>query len=105
MSQQGQARGSSVRWTAADMPDQNGRTVVVTGANAGIGFETARVLAGRGALVVLACRNVEKANRAAARIRAQDDSARVAVIRLDLASLASVREAAAEIRDSYPRLD
>jgi NAD(P)-dependent dehydrogenase (short-subunit alcohol dehydrogenase family) len=105
MSRQGQARGSAAPWTAADMPDQKGRTVVVTGANAGIGFETARVLAGRGALLVLACRNLEKANQAAARIRAQDAQASVAVIRLDLASLASIREAAAEIRDSYPRLD
>jgi NAD(P)-dependent dehydrogenase (short-subunit alcohol dehydrogenase family) len=92
------------RWTAADIPDLSGRTAVVTGASAGIGLETARVLASRGAEVVLACRNLDRAERAADRIRAQDQRASVATVRLDLASLASVREAAAEIRAACPRL-
>jgi len=55
------------RWTVAEIPDLSGRTAVVTGASAGIGLETARVLGGHGASVVLACRNIEKAERAAAR--------------------------------------
>jgi NAD(P)-dependent dehydrogenase (short-subunit alcohol dehydrogenase family) len=92
------------RWTAAEIPDLAGRTAVVTGGNAGIGFETARVLAGHGAEVVLACRNLGKAKRAADRIRAEDPRASVATVRLDLASLASVREAADEIRSACPRL-
>jgi NAD(P)-dependent dehydrogenase (short-subunit alcohol dehydrogenase family) len=92
-------------WTAADIPDLAGRIAVVTGANAGIGFETARVLAGRGALVVLACRNFGKARRAADRITAAFRQARTAVVRLDLASLASVREAATEIRAAYSSID
>jgi NAD(P)-dependent dehydrogenase (short-subunit alcohol dehydrogenase family) len=92
------------RWTEADIPGLSGRTAVVTGANAGIGLETARVLAGHGALVVLACRNIERAKQACDRIRAEDRRASVAVVRLDLASLASVREAAEEIRSTYPRL-
>jgi NAD(P)-dependent dehydrogenase (short-subunit alcohol dehydrogenase family) len=87
-------------WTAADVPDQSGRTAVVTGATAGLGLETAKVLARRGASVVLACRDIDKAERAAARIPAD-----VEIVRLDLASLASVREAAAHIRFAHSRLD
>jgi NAD(P)-dependent dehydrogenase (short-subunit alcohol dehydrogenase family) len=97
------ARGG--RWTAADVPDQSGRTAVVTGASSGLGLETARVLAGRGATVVLACRDMGKAERAAGLIRADAGRAGVRAVRLDLASLASVREAAGEIRSSCPRLD
>lgn len=93
------------RWTAADVPDQSGRTAVVTGANAGLGLATARVLAGRGATVVLACRDIVKAERAAQRIRTNAGQANVQVVRLDLASLTSVREAAEELCSGYPRLD
>jgi NAD(P)-dependent dehydrogenase (short-subunit alcohol dehydrogenase family) len=88
------------QWTEADIPDLAGRTVVVTGGNAGLGLRISRVLAGRGAHVVLACRSVEKGKAAAALIGGD-----TAVVRLDLASLASVRTAAEEIRARYPRLD
>jgi NAD(P)-dependent dehydrogenase (short-subunit alcohol dehydrogenase family) len=96
---------SKRHWTAAEVPDLAGRIAVVTGANAGLGFETARVLAGHGALVVLACRNSGKARQAADRITAAHRHARTGIVRLDLASLASVREAAEEIRATYPRID
>jgi NAD(P)-dependent dehydrogenase (short-subunit alcohol dehydrogenase family) len=92
-------------WTAADVPDQSGRVAVVTGASGGLGLETARVLAARGATVVLACRDTEKAGRAAGQIQAETNRASVRVVRLDLASLASVRRAAEEIRDTCARLD
>src|SRR5215469_9399846 len=92
-------------WTVADVPDQQGRTVVVTGANTGIGFEAAAVLAQRGAVTVLACRDTGKADRAAARLAAATPQATVSVVRLDLACLDSVREAAAQIRASHQRLD
>ena len=65
MSQQTRER-DSIRWTGADVPDQAGRTAVITGANTGIGFEAARVLAARGARVILACRDLGKARDAAA---------------------------------------
>src|SRR5262245_7559930 len=93
--------GRRQRWTEADIPDQTGRTVVVTGANTGLGFETARALADRGATVVLACRDLRKATAAAARI----GPGPVRSLRLDLASLDSVREAAGELRSSSDRLD
>jgi NAD(P)-dependent dehydrogenase (short-subunit alcohol dehydrogenase family) len=95
----------SARWAAADVGDQYGRTVVITGANTGIGLETAMALAEHGAGVVLACRDTGKAGRAAARITEAAPGAVVEVARLDLASLASVREAAAQIRSRHQRLD
>jgi NAD(P)-dependent dehydrogenase (short-subunit alcohol dehydrogenase family) len=95
----------ATRWTAADVPDQSGRTAVVTGASGGLGLETARVLAGRGAEVVLACRDAAKGERAAGLIRAEAGRASVRIVHLDLASLASVGAAADEIRSACPRLD
>lgn len=94
-------------WTIGEVPDQSNRIAVVTGANAGLGRETARVLASLGATVVLACRDVAKGEAAADRIAASSAVARgrLRVIRLDLGSLASVRAAADEIHSSCPRLD
>ena len=90
----------STPWTAQDVPDQHGRVAVVTGANTGLGFETARILAARGAAVVLAVRDVEKGRQAAARITGD-----VSVQALDLTSLDSVRSAAADLRAAHPRID
>jgi len=89
----------------ADVPAQSGRTAVVTGANSGIGFEAAAVLARRGADTILACRNAVKGEAAAARMTAAAPAATVSVVRLDLASLDSVRAAAAEILAGHQRLD
>src|SRR5215472_16078748 len=99
------AEPRSEKWTASRVPDLSGRTVVVTGGNSGIGLAIARVLASRNATVVLACRNREKAEWAAAWIKNQVERADVSTMRLDLASLGSVQEAAEEIRSMYPRLD
>jgi NAD(P)-dependent dehydrogenase (short-subunit alcohol dehydrogenase family) len=87
-------------WTEQHIPDQSGRVAIVTGANTGLGFETARMLAEHGAQVVLAVRDVEKGERAAARIAGD-----VRVQALDLTSLASVRSAAADLRAAHPRID
>ena len=92
-------------WTAADVPSLAGRVAVVTGGNAGIGLETARVLAERGGTVVLACRGERKAAEAASQIRATAPDADIRAVHLDLASLGSVRQAADEILASCPRLD
>jgi len=93
------------RWTSADVPGQSGRIAVVTGGSGGLGLETATILARRGATVVLACRDPGKAERAAGQVRGRAGRADVRVIRLDLARLASVRQAADEIRSACPRLD
>lgn len=81
----------SLRWSARDMPDLTGRTAVVTGANSGIGFHTARELAAHGADVTLAVRNATKGTEALERILATVPTATVSVGSLDLADLASVR--------------
>jgi NAD(P)-dependent dehydrogenase (short-subunit alcohol dehydrogenase family) len=86
------------RWTAAYVPEQAGRTAVVTGANSGIGLETARVLAAKGATVVLACRDRARGERAAAEVGG------VPVV-LDLASLASIRAGVEQIVAEHPRID
>ena len=99
------------RWTEADVPAQRGRTAVITGANTGLGFETASVLAARGAQVVLACRDLDQAKEAAARIIGGGPEPTgippvgVQAVRLDLASLASVHEAADEIGSAYGPID
>jgi NAD(P)-dependent dehydrogenase (short-subunit alcohol dehydrogenase family) len=93
------------RWTEDSVPDQEGRTAVITGGNTGLGFEAARMLAEAGAAIVLAVRNPARGAAAAARIRAAAPRARVDLVRLDLASLASVREAADQLRASYPAID
>ena len=95
----------SARWTTDDVPGQQGRLAVVTGANTGLGFETAQALAARGASVVLAVRNVEKGKQAAARIAAAAPGATVTVQELDLSSLDSVRAAAAALRAGHPVID
>jgi NAD(P)-dependent dehydrogenase (short-subunit alcohol dehydrogenase family) len=92
-------------WTSADAPDQSARVAVVTGASAGLGLATATMLAVRGATVIMACRDVAKGERVADRLRAENERADVRVVRLDLGSLASVHEAAAELCSAYPRID
>jgi NAD(P)-dependent dehydrogenase (short-subunit alcohol dehydrogenase family) len=87
------------------VPDQTGRTAVVTGSSSGIGFETARVLAERGAHVVLACRDPDKARDAAARICDGVPEPDVEVLRLDLSSLRSVRGAAGNLRSACEGID
>src|SRR3954469_19425400 len=95
----------SRKWTSADVPDQSGRIAVITGANSGLGYDTAAVLADKGAQVVLAVRNLDKGRQAADRIKAASPNAVVALQQLDLSSLDSVRTAADELRAAHPRID
>ena len=92
-------------WTETDVPDESGRVAIVTGSNTGLGYDTARVLAARGAKVVMAVRDTAKGEAAAARIRGITPRADVTVHKLDLGSLDSVRTASAELAAAYPRID
>src|SRR2546430_3240966 len=91
-------RQMTAKWSADQITDQTGRTAVVTGANSGLGLVTARELARHGASVVLACRNVQKGEAAAAEIGAAVPGARLEVSELDLSSLASVRRFAGALK-------
>ena len=93
------------KWTAENIPAQHGCVAVITGANSGLGFETAKVLAARGASVVLAVRDVEKGKRASEHITALGEGRQVSVQLLDLTDLSSIRAAAEELRAAYPRID
>ncbi|MDE0699499.1 MAG: SDR family NAD(P)-dependent oxidoreductase [Acidimicrobiaceae bacterium] len=96
---------SDEKWTAEDIGDQTGRVAIVTGANSGLGLETARALAGRGASVVLAVRNLDKGKQAVDDIRSDHGGAQLELQQLDLASLDSVRDASEEIRSRFERID
>jgi NAD(P)-dependent dehydrogenase (short-subunit alcohol dehydrogenase family) len=104
-------------WTIANVPEQGWRTAVITGGNTGLGFQVAQVLAGRGARVIIACRNRDKARRAVAEIATAARRSRqviglregptpdLHVVELDLARLSSVRDAAAELRAKFATID
>jgi NAD(P)-dependent dehydrogenase (short-subunit alcohol dehydrogenase family) len=92
-------------WDAERMPDQTGRIAVVTGANSGLGLVTARELARKGALVVLACRNLDRGRRALTDCAGAARGAKLELEELDLASLASVRSFAGRFRAKHDRLD
>ncbi|HWA53414.1 MAG TPA: oxidoreductase [Solirubrobacterales bacterium] len=92
-------------WGRIDIPDQSGRTAVVTGANGGLGLETARALAAAGADVVIAARNQERAAAAIEDIRSGVSDARLGLVELDLSSLDSVQSAAERILSEHETVD
>ncbi|MFC0877771.1 oxidoreductase [Saccharicrinis sp. FJH2] len=93
------------KWTTQDIPDQKRKMVIVTGSTSGLGKEAARVLAGKGAKIIMAVRNTEKGNRVAEEIRNQFPAAEVDVMDLDLASLKSVKSFADKFISKYTQLD
>jgi NAD(P)-dependent dehydrogenase (short-subunit alcohol dehydrogenase family) len=95
----------SAKWTTEQIPDQTGRTAIVTGANSGLGLVSARELARRGASVVLACRNAEKGAAALEAISRVAPRAQLELAALDLGSLASVQAFAERFRSTHDGLD
>jgi NAD(P)-dependent dehydrogenase (short-subunit alcohol dehydrogenase family) len=93
------------RWSAGDIPDQSGRTAVVTGANSGLGLVTARELARAGATVVMACRNLEKGRAALDEVERAASGTAPELSELDLASLTSVRSFADGFHATHESLD
>ena len=95
----------STSWTPERIPDLSGRNILITGANSGLGLETARLLAGRGAKVIMACRSRAKGEAAMGDIHGDHPGADLALMELDLADLDSVRDFAARFREDFNRLD
>ncbi|WP_420155378.1 oxidoreductase [Siphonobacter sp.] len=93
------------KWTTDNIPDLSGKTILVTGANSGLGFETSLVLAEKGASIIMACRNQQKAEEAKKRVIGIVPAARITLVRLDLADLDSVRTCAEAVIKMNPRLD
>ncbi len=92
-------------WTVENIPDQTGRMAIVTGANSGLGFETALALAAKGATVIMACRNQQKAQKALEDIKQAVPNADIEVMPLDLADLSSVRTFAEAFQAKYDHLN
>jgi NAD(P)-dependent dehydrogenase (short-subunit alcohol dehydrogenase family) len=92
-------------WSPDDIGDQTGRVALITGANSGIGFETARALAEHGAHVVMACRNPDKARRAADDLENDLERSSIELLTLDLSDLVAVRRAAEQFMCEHARLD
>ena len=92
-------------WCEQNIPDLSGKAVVVTGANAGIGFEVAKALAEKNALVILGCRNEHRGRDAAQSIKADNARAQVELLSLDLSRLASVRAFSDSVKERYDHLD
>lgn len=95
----------SQKWTTEEMPELTGKIIVVTGANSGVGYEAAKAFAQKGAQTILACRNMQKADAALARLKRDVSNAHAEIMELDLASLTSVRQFANAFKEKYDKLD
>ena len=92
-------------WTTANIPDLQGKIIIVTGANSGIGFDTAKEFARKGAQTILACRDMDKAREALDTIKAEIPGATVEIMELDLASLKSIKSFANAFKEKFNHLD
>lgn len=95
----------SKKWTAQDIPDLTGKVIVITGANSGLGFECSKILAKKGATVVMTARNMDKGEKAKATILNENPQATLDLMKLDVGNLQSVREFAEAFKAKYDRLD
>jgi NAD(P)-dependent dehydrogenase (short-subunit alcohol dehydrogenase family) len=95
----------SLNWTVENIPDLTGKVIIITGANSGIGFEAAREFARKGARIILASRNKNKAEAALSQIQTEIPGSRAEILQLDLANLKSVQQFAESFKKNYDRLD
>ncbi|MCH6199532.1 oxidoreductase [Aquiflexum sp. LQ15W] len=93
------------KWTANDIPNQTGKTIIITGATSGIGLEAAKILAAKGAKLILPVRNAEKGKNAVKEIKQRFPDADIAVMPLDISDLDSVRQFAEKVKTKYSKLD
>lgn len=98
-------KDSSTKWTEENLSDLTGKTVIITGANSGTGFAATNFMSAKGATIVMACRNPDKANRALQRIKNDNVEAKLDFIPLDLGSLASIEQFSEAFKNKYPSLD
>jgi len=96
---------SKNKWTTDDIPDQTGKIVIVTGANTGIGYEVTKILARKGAHVVMGCRNMEKAKNALNNIISEEGNVSLEIIKLDLSDLASIKDFVKNLSKKHQSLD
>lgn len=94
-----------MNWTVENIPDLSGKTIVVTGGNSGLGYESVKAFASKDAEVVLACWSAEKGEEARAEILKAFPEGKIQVMQLDLGDLESVRSFAASFKNSYKKLD
>ncbi len=93
------------KWTLDFIPDLTGKIIIITGGNSGLGYESAKALAGKGAEIIIACRSVEKGELAIKKIKKESPSSKVHTLELDLADLSSVKKFVTEFQNKYSRLD
>jgi len=92
-------------WTADDIPSQQGKTILITGANSGLGLEATKVLSSKGAHVVMIARNLESGNEAISLIKKENANAKLELMQLDLSDFASIHQFSQEFHQKYKQLD
>lgn len=93
------------KWNADNIPELTDRVVIVTGANCGLGYEDTKALTSKGATIIMACRDINKAEEALAQIQQETPNAKADIMQIDLADLASIRRFAGQFMSEYDRLD
>ena len=99
------SKNKKSKWTISDIPNLNGKTVFITGANSGLGYYTAKALAEKNAHVLLACRTLDKANSALVKLKSLNPKGKFTPLELDLADLNNVSKIALKISDNFEKLD
>lgn len=96
---------ATTNWTTDNIPSQKGKTILITGANSGIGFEASKILSKKGAQIIMTARNLQKGNEALKAIKKEDPNAKIDLMSLDLADFHSIRNFSDEFHSKYAKLD